>query len=58
MAISVAAADFSVLHRLVRNFVLSIPGFAIVRLDRRACLQGRERTYRWSLMVAADPGTA
>src|SRR5437867_12320388 len=23
---------FSVLHRLVRNFVLSIPGFAIVRL--------------------------
>jgi sterol desaturase/sphingolipid hydroxylase (fatty acid hydroxylase superfamily) len=24
--------DFSVLHRLVRNFVLSIPGFAIVRL--------------------------
>jgi sterol desaturase/sphingolipid hydroxylase (fatty acid hydroxylase superfamily) len=24
--------DFSVLHRLARNFVLSIPGFAIVRL--------------------------
>src|SRR5437764_12750448 len=23
---------FSVLHRLVRNFVLSIPGFAVVRL--------------------------
>jgi hypothetical protein len=23
---------FSVLHRLVRNFILSIPGFAIVRL--------------------------
>ena len=23
---------FSALHRLVRNFVLSIPGFAIVRL--------------------------
>jgi len=23
---------FSMLHRLVRNFVLSIPGFAIVRL--------------------------
>src|SRR6267378_5045357 len=29
---SLRRQHFSVLHRLVRNFVLSIPGFAIVRL--------------------------
>src|SRR6266700_5666763 len=31
-ACSLRRQHFSMLHRLVRNFVLSIPGFAIVRL--------------------------
>ena len=47
---------FSVLHRLVRNFVLSIPGFAIVRLAMlpipiAVAMWAQRRTY-WFVTLA------
>ena len=47
---------FKMLHRLVRNFVLSIPGFAIVRLAMlpipiASRYMGKRRTY-WFVTLA------